>query len=227
MGKLSEGINGPVSGTVGGLVFYQVGKQTRVRSLPRRNKKKRKPTPLQALQREKFAVMQRWMKPMKGIFRIGFGDPDSPRSGHNAAMSYNMNHAIVYNEEKYEVNPQAFKFSHGPLSPPVNVSARQTDGGLRFTWEQPADQLSGWIRTILLVHNPDPERGNSWLRIYGADASKREDTLDLRTFGFHTGDTCHAYMAFIKQDDGQVSDSVYAGAIVMEKTDVTAASPSG
>lgn len=218
MGILLEGINGSVSGTVGNAVFYKVGKQTRIRSLPRVTKKKRKPTPLQALQREKFAVMQRWMQPMKRIFRVGFGDPDSPRSGHNAAMSYNMSHALTYNDGKYEVDPSAFKFSKGPLSPPTNASARQTDEGIHFTWKQLADGTStGWLRTILLVHNPDRERRNTWYRVYGADASEWEEVLDLKAFAFRAGDICHAYMAFIDQDTGQVSDSVYAGSIAMEE----------
>lgn len=142
MAIVPEGINGPVRGTVGNLVFYRVGRQTRVRSLPSLPKKKRKPTELQALQRGKFAVMQCWMKPMKRLFRIGFADPNSPRTGHNAAMSYNMDHALIYQDGKYRVDPRAFKFSKGSLAPPANAAAEQTDGGIHFTWEPPVDGYS-------------------------------------------------------------------------------------
>src|SRR5690554_4694148 len=109
MAILTEGVSGPVTGRVGNLIFYQVKGQNRVRSLPRLTK--RKPTPEQAAQRAKFKLMQDWLKPLKGLIRIGFGRYAPPKTGHNVAMSYNMKHAIVEDDGGFSINPPAFRFS--------------------------------------------------------------------------------------------------------------------
>lgn len=193
-----------------------MGNQGRVRALPDRPKKKRRPTPLQALQRERFKLVQEWLRPVKKLLRIGFRQEDSPRSGHNAAMSYNINNAVVEGNGKFAVDPAAFKFSQGPLPSPGNPTAEQDGDTLRFTWERPGNPASlGRARTILLAHNPE---GNScYYQLYGAYAYAAADTLELRFFGYSDGSRCHAYIAFIDEDTGRVSDSAYAGTVVMKK----------
>ena len=214
MGVLLQGINGPVSGKVGNVVFYQVGNQTRARSLPYQPKKKRKPTPRQELQRAKFKLMQDWLRPMKPLLRIGFRQADSPRSGHNAAMSYNINHAVIDNDGVFAVNPEMFKFAQGSLPAPHNPAVRLKGNELHFTWEKPDTYTGlGLARTVLLICN-SVDRYCYW-HSYGADAYRLQDMLDLTYFAYETGDVCYAYIAFIHEENGQVSDSVYAGTITM------------
>ncbi len=218
MGVLLQGINGPVSGKVGNVVFYQVGNQTRARSLPYQPKKKRKPTPGQALQRAKFKLMQDWLRPMKPLLRIGFREDDASRSAHNAAMSYNINHAITADAGTFTVNPEAFKFARGPLTPPVNPIASQDPetNEIRFSWEKPDTYGAPYLaRTVLLIYH-SVHRHCYW-HCYGADAYLLQDQLSLTYFSYQAGDVCYAYIAFIDEETGQVSDSSYAGTLVMEK----------
>jgi len=212
MGILTDGITGHVRGKVGGVVFYTANGQNIARSLPRATRKKRKPTELQALQRERFKVVQDWLRPLLRLVKVGFGKYAPPRTGHNAAMSYNLTHAVIYNEEKsrYEIDPAAFAFSGGPLPAPLDASAVQDGATVRFTWKSPGGRdIRYTTRTMLLLYNP----GSSFCRYKTYGKGGGEDTLPIR--GYHPGDTCHAYMAFIDEETGAVSDSVYAGTLVL------------
>lgn len=215
MAILTEGVNGPVTGRLGNVVFYQVKGQNRARSLPRLKKRKRAPTPLQAIQRAKFKVMQEWLRPVKRLLRIGFGRFSPPKTGHNAAMSYNMQHALIRENDEFLVDPAAFRFSAGPLTPPVNAKAVLVNGTVRFTWDMPVPGANlGIARTLLLVYNVTESFCTA--EICGANAYQCADTLEIATFGHKAGDICHAYMAFMNVEDGDVSNSVYAGIVIPE-----------
>src|SRR5690606_34775362 len=148
------GVNGPITGRLGNVVFYQAKGQNRARSLPRIPKRGRAPSPMQVIQRTKFKLMQDWLKPLKRLVRIGFGNYAPRKTGHNVAMSYNMKHAIVEKDGKFSVDPAAFRFSAGPLSPPVNARISLGEGTLHFAWDQlGAGVRLGNARTLLLAYN--------------------------------------------------------------------------
>lgn len=216
MGKLINGITGEVRGKVGGVVFYTANGQNIARSLPRTPKKKRKPTALQALQRERFSVVQEWLRPVLRLIKQGFGKYAPPQTGHNAAMSYNLTHALAYDETagRYQVNPTAFAFSGGPLPTPINPQVTQDGQTVRFTWDTPNHRDIGYTtRTMLLLYKPG--LGYCRYHTFGAHARRRQDELKVQG-AYLPGDTCHAYMAFIDEVTGQVSNSVYAGMLVLE-----------
>lgn len=214
MAILTEGVNGPVTGRLGNVVFYRVKGQNRARSLPRVTKRKRKPSPEQAAQRSKFKLIQQWLRPVKRLVRLGFGNDASPKTGHNVAMSYNMRHAIIDNDGEFSVDPAAFRFSAGPLTSPVNAQVSLGDGELHFTWDKPDIQATlGDARTLLLAYNV--RNGYGYDKIYGASFDLCADTLDLGFLNCRIGDTCYAYMAFINAVTGEVSDSVYAGTVTI------------
>lgn len=215
MGKLMDGIHGHVQGQVGGVVFYTANGQNIARSLPRTPRKKRKPTALQALQRERFKVVQEWLRPLLRVLKVGFGKYAPPQTGHNAAMSYNLTHAVVYNEEesRYEINPAAFAFSGGPLPAPMEATAIQDGNQVQFLWKNPGGRdIRYTTRTILVLY----KLGGNFCqyKTYGNTAGRGEDFLNVKGY-YLPGDTCHAYMAFIDEETGAVSDSVYAGRIVL------------
>jgi len=214
MGKLLDGIHGHVHGKVGGVVFYTANGQNIARSLPSTRRKKRKPTPLQAFQRDRFKVVQDWLRPLLRVVKVGFGKYAPPRTGHNAAMSYNLTHAVVFNEResRYEVDPGKFAFSGGPLPAPLEATVAQEGNLVRFTWKTPGSQDIGYTtRTILVLYHP-VNRSCAY-KTYGAGSES--DVVDIRGYDLFGG-TCHAYMAFIDEETGAVSNSIYAGSLVLE-----------
>jgi len=210
MGKLLDGIHGHVHGKIGGVVFYTANGQNIARSLPSTRKKKRKPTPLQAFQRERFKVVQEWLRPLLRVIKVGFGKYAPPQTGHNAAMSYNLTHAVVFNEgeSRYEINPEKFAFSGGPLPAPLEAAVAQEGDVVRFTWKIPHSRdIQYTTRTILVLYHPANQ-----CCAYKTYGNLSGDVVDTRGYDL-TGGTCHAYMAFIDEETGAVSDSVYAGAL--------------
>src|SRR5690606_10386380 len=213
MGKLLDGIHGHVHGKVGGVVFYTANGQNIARSLPRTPRRKRKPTPLQALQRERFKVVQEWLRPLLRVIKVGFGKYAPPRTGHNAAMSYNLTNAIVYNEDasRYEIDPEKFAFSGGPLPAPLEATVAQEGDVVRFNWKMPDSRdIRYTTRTILVLYHPI-NRSCAY-KTYGNLSGLSGDVVDTRGYNL-IGGTCHAYMAFIDEESKAVSDSVYAGAL--------------
>lgn len=210
MAILTDGVNGPVTGRLGNVVFYQVKGQNRARSLPRTPKRGRTPSPVQVIQRTKFKLMQNWLRPLKQLVRIGFGNYAPPKTGHNVAMSHNMRHAIVEKDGEFSVDPTAFRFSAGPLSPPVNARISVVGDTLHFAWELPgAGARLGNARTLLLAYNTT--ESVVYYEICGASAYARKGALAPRFLGYRKATVCHAYMAFMNVETGEVSDSVYAG----------------
>jgi len=219
MAIITEGVNGPVVGRLGNVVFYQVKGQNRARSLPRTPKRGRKPSPEQTVQRTRFKLMQAWLSPLKPLVRIGFGQYAPPKSGHNVAMSYNMRHAIVEHDGQLSVDPTAFRFSGGPLTPPSHAQVDLEDGRLRFTWDKPGSGAHlGNARTLFLAYNTTESL--VYYSICEASAYAGTGELSTRFLGHQTGDICHAYMAFMNVETGEVSDSVYAGMLVLESPSV-------
>src|SRR3546814_11134420 len=60
-------------------------------------------------------VRSRWLKPLVPLIRTGFKNYAPQQTGHNAAMSYNLKNSIIKTETGFEVNPETFAFSAGPL----------------------------------------------------------------------------------------------------------------
>lgn len=215
MAILTEGVNGPVTGRLGNVVFYEVKGQNRARSLPRVPKRKRKPSPEQAVQRTKFKLIQAWLKPARRLVRIGFGRSAPPKTGHNVAMSYNMRHALIEKDGNFSIDPKAFRFSEGPLTVPVNAQVYLTEDIFHFTWDKPdIHAMLGDSRTLLFVHNERNGYGRD--KIYGAGSNDCKDQMDSEFLDLRHGDTCHAYMAFVNVETGVVSDSIYVGQVMAD-----------
>lgn len=212
MGKVSNGVNGQVSGKVGNVVFCKWKDITYVRSLPR-YKKKRKKSIKQVLQRARFTCMQAHLVPILPLIRLGFRNTAPNRSGHNSAMSYNLKNAVQQVDEQFNVIPEQFRFSSGILVPPSNVSIEQKGDDLTFRWSLPEDDFSRENRqTLLLAYSPG---GAPTWTIFGKDSHTFEEDLSI-AHRYKPGDVLHAYMAFVATDgSGHTSDSVYAGAITI------------
>lgn len=213
MARVIGGVNGTVSGKVGNVIYYSSNGGNYMRSLP--NKKRNiPPTSKQIMQRARFSTVQQWLKPIIPLVRTGFRDYAPRQTGHNSAMSYNLQHAMITDGDGFEVNPEAFSFSIG-LLPGVEQTNMVQDGDkVHFHW-----QMSGNIpsdnqldRTMLLLYRPGSETSN--FLIYGNERWQLTDSLSIKEF--KTGDICHGYIAFISTETQQVSNSVYLGVLEVE-----------
>ena len=213
MARVIGGANGTVSGKIGNIIYYSSNGGDYARSLP---KKRRNipPTPKQVMQRARFAAVQKWLKPIIPLIRVGFRDYAPRQTAHNSAMSYNLQHSMIEGGDGFEVNPETFTFSTGLLPGVEQASLVQEGDRVHFHWqinnEIPSDnQLD---RTLLLLYRPGAEISNFLL--YGNERWQLTDSLSIKEF--ESGDICHGYIAFISVEDQQVSNSVYLGVLEVE-----------
>lgn len=210
MARVIGGVNGTVSGKVGNVIYYSSNGGNYVRSLPEK-RRNIPPTPKQIRQRARFSSVQQWLKPIIPLVRTGFKDYAPRQTGHNSAMSYNLQHALIADGDGFEINPEAFAFSIG-LLPGVEQTTMVQDGDkVIFKW-QISDKIRSdnkFDRTMLLLYRPGSEVSN--FLIYGNERWQLTDSLSIKEF--KTGDICHGYIAFISTETQHVSNSVYLGVL--------------
>src|SRR5687768_8655950 len=92
MGKISKGILGGFSGTVGTVIGSRWKNIEYMRSRPGR--KTSPPSIKQEIQRAKFALVTKFLNSMSGLFNISFHDSSGQMTGLNNALSYILKNAV-------------------------------------------------------------------------------------------------------------------------------------
>lgn len=214
MGKVINGVNGPVSGKVGNVVFCKWKGIDYIRSLPRINRS-RTPSAGQAKQRSKFRFMQDVLRMIVPLVRIGFMNHSPNRTGHNAAMSYNIKQAVTEEETGYSIIPEKFMISSGILPPPREASVEQKAEELLFHWAYnsrlAADNEHALDRTLLLITDFDETLD---FHTSGNFRQTGNETFPFPSAKYKTGGIYHAYLAFFATNGSNLSsNSAYVGTI--------------
>ena len=204
MGKISQGILGGFSGTVGPIVgcrwkniFYIRSRAARV-SNPN--------TLLQQCQRGKFRSTVNFLKTILSFIQVGFGNCDHNKSAYNAAVSYQMRYAFAGEGASARLDFRKVRVSMGSLTPASGASVQVSRGGVTFTWadntgEGDADATD---TSMLLVYNK--QRGQSCFLLSAASRSQKSDFLRLPQ-GWESEELA-VYLAFRSADGERVSNSV-------------------
>ena len=141
MATFKDGINGPFKGKVGSVIGSSWRKVNYMKGLPR--KKKRTPSPEQALQRKKFALFNHFLDPLSSLLEIGFGTSAGRATGRNAAFSYNYDHAFHIVEGEVKLNYPALRFSHGSLFPAGDERAWIAGDTVHVSWNPDTYGMGG------------------------------------------------------------------------------------
>jgi len=138
MAIIKNGVNGTVSGKAGSVVFVLTKTGNYVRSLPR--VKKRAPTPEQLLSRTRFKIVRSHISMLNPIINIGYKAYSYPKRAYDVAMSYNLNEALVQEENGFVVDWQKFMIAKGSPNPITSYTMDfdQENQVLRVTWEYDA-----------------------------------------------------------------------------------------
>ncbi|WP_324757945.1 DUF6266 family protein [Sphingobacterium thalpophilum] len=138
MAIIKNGVNGTVSGKAGSVVFVLTKTGNYVRSLPR--VKKRAPTPEQLLSRTRFKIVRSHISMLNPIINIGYKAYSYPKRAYDVAMSYNLNEALIQEENGFVVDWQKFMIAKGSPNPITSYTMDfdQENQVLRVTWEYDA-----------------------------------------------------------------------------------------
>ena len=210
MGRLINGINGPIQGRIGTVI----GSSWRGIPYVKGPYKKRtaKVSTAETNNRNKFGEAHFWLQPLLKFVRGGFKDYMEKADGFLAAKSHLLANAFEGVAPDMHINPALVKVSWGslPLSADISVS-KIAPGQLQFSWD-PAWLGVGHNKDQAMMLAYDIENGNAYFTTMGQFRNAGTDVLPTDPA---PGKTYHIYCAFNAGDRSRQSDSVYMGAITM------------
>ena len=212
MGVLSEGINGPVTGTTGAVVSYMRFGQNITRSKGS-TRKNRIETPARKLQREKIKVCNEFTQAFSGtgFFNKSFPAYGHTGSGYNRVTGSIMNLAIVTNPVVAIAWPKVL-ISKGPVAPVDSASALVDDeGNITFTWTDNSGDGTAKKndRAILVAYFPESKQS-----VFSFAGAERKDGMAKLEMGSARG-TAQTWLGFLSADESNAANSVYTGEVMI------------
>ena len=208
----SNSIFGRISGTIGDRVYsswegipYVRAKAVRI-SNPR--------TAAQLDQRAKFGAMIMFLKPLTPFLRIGFKSKTANMSAHNAAMACNMANAIVGHYPDYAIDYSKASISCGKTAEALSPAILLTGScEIEFTWAYNPLDYSAYSddKAVLVLYNSTKQE--VIIAMGGNDRIECKQIITL-PISF-TGDEVHCYIAFQDYKLKFISNSQYAGSLIV------------
>lgn len=164
--------------------------------------------------RLKFSVVIDFVTCNRQFLKIGFKNWAVRMTESNAACSYNYHHAVLGTYPNFVIDYPNALVARGEVATAVNQGAASTVAKtIVFTWEDNSGESSAKAddKTLLLVFNPG-KRQSVYVNGLTTRATGTETITVPKSF---SGDLVHCYIAFIKKDESDVSNSVYAGGITV------------
>lgn len=205
MGRASKGgASAPISGEVGGLIFYVSGgnQLTRAKGQTGKNTK----TEAAKSNRRGFGNMQLWLNPLKPVIEYGFRN-DLPHTGASAyAISFINKNARTGKGKDAVILPEKFRISIGELPMPASISAELDGQELVFSWD-PAlagSRTHTYDQVLLAAYEVQQEFAVCLTQgLFRKDGTAR---MPLQKPG-----TYHCYLGMVARDLSQQGDGVYLG----------------
>ncbi len=212
MARLKHGLLGGISGKIGDVIGYIRYGMAYVKK--KSMKPQKEATGPQLAEREKMRIVNRFVNSMTEFVRIGFAleAAEKPHSANSAAKSYQLKNAISGEYPALEIDYSKVLLSKGKIEKPLNVTMIVQNNGVTFNWEL-SRQTSVYYkrsRVMLLVYAPAVEK--SVFTLSGARIADKTAFLELpESF---KDQLLHTYITFHSDNQKQISDSSYAGAII-------------
>ncbi len=214
MGKVTGGINGPVSGKVGTAVFYTLNGENFVRSVP--GKRTGKKTIKEKSNTSGFAKVQSFMKPLKIFLRIGFKGYGSKTGGYKGAVSYALNNAIQGEYPNQFVDPEKVRVSGGELHfPSSSTMVLDENNVLQFSWSvEEGENGNAYDQVFMLAYSPSENKRLSGKKAGQPTGAFRITGKDsLRVSAEKKAIEYHVYMGFVARDRSCQAHSLYMGKV--------------
>lgn len=208
MAKLSNGILGGISGTVGNVVGGRWRGIDYIRSKPASVKNPN--TEAQRTQRMRFRLVITFLRKIQPFVAIGFRKGRKSQTEMNYAMSVNIRDAITGTYPDLEIDPSALIVSVGDLqgssTAGLDLSVAET---ATFTWinEAGVGNASDDDAAMVLLYNADKDA--VIYKLHGA--SRMDENLAVTIPASWSGDSVAGYLTFRSETSRGVSDSQFLG----------------
>ncbi len=210
MGKIKQGILGGLSGQVGNVIGANWKGVDYLRIKPTSVANPR--TEGQVNQRTKFSTVLSFLQPMTDFLRVGFKQYASGMTQFNAAMSYNLNNAVIGTLPNFSVDYPNALVSRGNLTTPANGAAVSTTAAeLDITWSDNSANGSALATDKALIVALNSTRGEAVFTTAGPERSIGVANLVLPSD--YSGENLEVFLGFVSADGTKVSNSVYLGSV--------------
>lgn len=212
MGIIKQGVFGGYSGKIGNVVGGSWKGIAYMRILPVSVANPK--TDGQLKQRQKFAVTVRFLKPLSQFLRVGFKGYEVKMSGINAAFSYDIKNAITGTYPSQAIDYPNARVAMGDLASALNQVASSTVAGtVKFDWEDNTGEIGASTddKTLLVIYNPSQNQAVTVNKL----AERGDATQTVTVPDSFSGDLVQCYIAFISKNGESVSNSAFAGAVMV------------
>jgi len=207
MARAINGILGAFVGKVGTVVGYVVNGESFMRSLSSRPKAM---TEKEIINQAKFKIVQEYLKPIKGLVKVGFHKYYTKTGGFRGAVSYIRKEALVTDDAGSYIDPAKVKISGGDLEQAIDpVAVFEAPNQIKITWdatdvlyERQADQL------LVLAYEME---GFKTKKVIFDGAYRKHGTMSLEIDGDFRGKNVDIYVGFLADDRSSQSNSQYLG----------------
>jgi hypothetical protein len=211
MGIINQGVYGGVSGKLGNLIGASWKGINYLRIKPASVANPR--TLPQLTQRAKFLVTLKFLQPLGDFLKIGFKNYAVKMSPFNSAMSFTIQNALAGDYPDFIINYQNALLSRGSLTEAANAAAASNIASqVLFTWDDNSGDGDAQAadKAMLVVYNP--VKGHAVQSTLGN--SRADGSQVVNVPAYYSADTVQTWIAFLSAT-GQVSNSVYAGPVVV------------
>jgi len=213
MGKLTEGILGPISGKAGSTVSYVLNGQNVIRSL---SNKVIHLSAKQLANCQRMAVTNAFLRHIQTFLKMGFGPTafGTTKNFHNLAVSYNKKNALTGSYPNITMDYAKARVSEGIALEAQNPTVERVAEGLKFSWENdPHLSVPEAIdQVMMMAYFPDEQTAT--FEVSGAKRMAGHDTLFIHPS--RRNKPMETYISFISNDRITVANSTYLGRITPE-----------
>lgn len=211
MGRISKGILGGFQGLVGTVIGSSWKGIDYMRSKPAR--RTRTPTPAQAAQHARFALIMKWVQPLTALFMLTFRNYAVHMTGVNNAVSYLIKNAITGTYPSYSIDYAMVLISRGDLPGAMNAQVSAAGSGdIRFTWvdNSGTGMAKATDKSIVVVYCPDLKAAE-----YTTGGDTRDRQALIINANLFVGKVVHTFIGFISADGKEIANSAYTGSLTV------------
>jgi len=220
MARFEKGVLGGFSGRIGNVVSCLRHGKYYLRTLP--VKVNHPDTEKQLAQRMRFSLVQQFLKPISKFIHLGYGAYADGRSAYNAAMSYNLEHALQGNYPSLSIDFAKARVSQGNLPGALNAMMQVTGtNGIAVVWENiaGANGAKDTDLAVVLLFDPTTKYVASFM-----SAGKRTDgQANIILPETPANKKIYGYLCFIneavlagKLKPENISNSCFCGVVEIE-----------
>jgi len=214
MGKIiKKSALGTIKGKVGRVVVNKWRKIDVVKSAPgKRTKERITPLPDQNL---RLPLVSHFLSIFKSDIRIGFYKKDGRIPPFQAAVQYNLQHAVAGESPDFKIDYSKVVLSKGNLEMVWSEAIFLDENKkLHISWEIPSTsklKLVGMDTARIIIYDHTLEKDLT------ASKTVRQDLYTVRDLKFFSGHTLYVWLFFTSTDPAAVSNSQYLGTITIPK----------